>query len=191
MYILGTGALLVYIPPGKIDLAAPLQQVMQAGFGNWRLWDNSDGGDDRRYCSMYRLRARSRSSRMTARLPMVIGWDGLLPEWWSHLHPKFRTPVKALAHHDWRVHCGRAAEFLGSGRPGDYSDRYRRRDGLPVHHVHFAVLGDACSGSMLPEVRIGIGGPVGRAFRFPGLRWRRCRSRFCLSRACLTPGFSR
>jgi amino acid transporter len=34
---------------------------------------------------------------MASRFPMVIGWDGLLPEWWSDLHPRFRTPVKALA----------------------------------------------------------------------------------------------
>jgi glutamate:GABA antiporter len=34
---------------------------------------------------------------MIARFPMVIGWDGLLPDWWSDLHPRFRTPVKALA----------------------------------------------------------------------------------------------
>jgi len=27
---------------------------------------------------------------------MVIGWDGLLPQWLSDLHPRFRT-VKALA----------------------------------------------------------------------------------------------
>src|SRR5262249_255810 len=33
---------------------------------------------------------------MVARFPMVIGWDGLLPAWWSDLHPRFRTPVKAL-----------------------------------------------------------------------------------------------
>jgi amino acid transporter len=34
MYILGTGAMLAYVPPEKIDLAAPLPQLMQAGFGN-------------------------------------------------------------------------------------------------------------------------------------------------------------
>jgi glutamate:GABA antiporter len=33
---------------------------------------------------------------MASRFPMVIGWDGLLPDWWSDLHPRFRTPVKAL-----------------------------------------------------------------------------------------------
>jgi hypothetical protein len=33
-YILGTAAMLAYVPPEKIDLAAPLQQLVQAGFGN-------------------------------------------------------------------------------------------------------------------------------------------------------------
>jgi len=31
-----------------------------------------------------------------SRLPMVAGWDGLLPGWFSVLHPRFRTPVRAL-----------------------------------------------------------------------------------------------
>jgi hypothetical protein len=26
----------------------------------------------------------------------VAGWDGLLPSWWSELHPRLGTPVKAL-----------------------------------------------------------------------------------------------
>ena len=34
---------------------------------------------------------------MVARLPMVAGWDGLLPGWWSELHPTFRTPSKAIS----------------------------------------------------------------------------------------------
>src|SRR5271167_1390403 len=33
---------------------------------------------------------------MVARLPMVAGWDGLLPAWWSELHPVYRTPFKAI-----------------------------------------------------------------------------------------------
>jgi glutamate:GABA antiporter len=27
---------------------------------------------------------------------MVAGWDGLLPAWWSELHPRFQTPSKAI-----------------------------------------------------------------------------------------------
>ena len=30
------------------------------------------------------------------RLPMVAGWDGLLPSWFTRLHPKSRTPVNSI-----------------------------------------------------------------------------------------------
>jgi amino acid transporter len=30
------------------------------------------------------------------RLPMVAGWDRLLPAWFSRLHPKYKTPVNAI-----------------------------------------------------------------------------------------------
>ena len=30
------------------------------------------------------------------RLPMVAGWDGLLPAWFTRLHPRFRTPINSI-----------------------------------------------------------------------------------------------
>jgi amino acid transporter len=30
------------------------------------------------------------------RLPLVAGWDNLLPSWFTRLHPKFRTPVNSI-----------------------------------------------------------------------------------------------
>ena len=30
------------------------------------------------------------------RLPMVAGWDHLLPDWFSRLDPRYRTPVGSL-----------------------------------------------------------------------------------------------
>ncbi|HYV34820.1 MAG TPA: hypothetical protein VE988_03890, partial [Gemmataceae bacterium] len=30
------------------------------------------------------------------RLPMVAGWDGLLPNWFTRLHPRFRTPINSI-----------------------------------------------------------------------------------------------
>jgi amino acid transporter len=30
------------------------------------------------------------------RLPVVAGWDNLLPSWFTRLHPKFRTPVNSI-----------------------------------------------------------------------------------------------
>ena len=31
------------------------------------------------------------------RLPMVAGWDHLLPEWFTKLHAKYRTPLNSIA----------------------------------------------------------------------------------------------
>jgi len=30
------------------------------------------------------------------RLPLVAGWDNLLPAWFTRLHPRFRTPVNSI-----------------------------------------------------------------------------------------------
>src|SRR5215468_6692400 len=32
----------------------------------------------------------------SSRLPMVAGWDRLLPGWFSRLHPKFKTPINSV-----------------------------------------------------------------------------------------------
>ena len=39
------------------------------------------------------------------RLPMVAGWDHLLPAWFSRLHPRFKTPVGSII-------CVAAATFI-------------------------------------------------------------------------------
>src|SRR5262249_7544838 len=32
----------------------------------------------------------------SARLPMVAGWEGILPAWFTKLHPKYRTPINSV-----------------------------------------------------------------------------------------------
>jgi amino acid transporter len=95
MYILGTSAVLAYIPPAKVDVSAAVQQVMHAGFGV--------AGFGRALTALVAaafgvsfMASMVIVLGMVARLPMVAGWDGLLPRWWSALHPKFRTPSKAI-----------------------------------------------------------------------------------------------
>jgi amino acid transporter len=95
MYVLGTGAVLAYITPANVDLAAPVSQTMQAGFGvtGWGkvFTAITVGGFNIGYAATMVI-----CMGMVARLPMVAGWDGVLPSWWSALHPKFRTPYKAV-----------------------------------------------------------------------------------------------
>jgi amino acid transporter len=32
----------------------------------------------------------------SSRLPMVAGWDRLLPVWFSRLHPRYKTPINSI-----------------------------------------------------------------------------------------------
>jgi len=32
----------------------------------------------------------------SSRLPMVAGWDHLLPVWFSRLHPRYKTPINSI-----------------------------------------------------------------------------------------------
>ncbi len=95
MYILGTSAVLAYVPPGRVDLAAAVPQTMQAGFGVSGLGRVLTlivtGAFTVSYTASMVI-----TTGVVARLPMVAGWDRLLPRWWSELHPRFRTPSKAI-----------------------------------------------------------------------------------------------
>jgi glutamate:GABA antiporter len=96
IYIVGTGGILAYVAPADVDLAAGVPQAMRAGFGNFgagRFLSLSATGA----FNFVLIAALVLMVGMVARLPMVAGWDGLLPGWWSELHPRFRTPTKAIA----------------------------------------------------------------------------------------------
>lgn len=95
MYILGTSTVLAYVAPANVDLASPVGQVMQAGFGSSGLGRTLAAISVEAFNVGY-LAALVIVMGMVARLPMVAGWDGLLPAWWSELHPRFRTPAKAI-----------------------------------------------------------------------------------------------
>lgn len=95
MYILGTSALLSYNTPANIDLAAPVQQVMHSGFGSGG-WGTALTLMAVATFSIAVIASFVVFMGMIARLPMVAGWDGLLPPWWSQLHPTYRTPSKAI-----------------------------------------------------------------------------------------------
>ena len=96
MYILCTGAVLSYVPPANVDLAAAVPQAMQAGFG-FTGWGGALVKMAAWGFSISYLASMVVYVGMVARLPMVAGWDGLLPSWWSALNARYRTPIKAIA----------------------------------------------------------------------------------------------
>ncbi|PYQ69774.1 MAG: amino acid permease, partial [Acidobacteria bacterium] len=52
----------------------------------------------------------------TTRLPMVAGWDGLLPGWFTRLHARHRTPVNSIVFVGAATLALSAAGMIGVGR---------------------------------------------------------------------------
>ena len=95
LYILGTCAMLAYTPRDRIDLIAPIAQILGAALGASRLTAVLGGAAILGLLFAYFTQTVACIAQVS-RLPMVAGWDGLLPGWFSALHPRFRTPVRSL-----------------------------------------------------------------------------------------------
>ena len=95
MFILGTSAVLAYVKPENVDLIGPIPQVLSLGFNSF--------GWVSRIISVAILGVVMRQIALMSiyfigntRLPMVAGWDSLLPAWFSRLHRQHHTPVNSI-----------------------------------------------------------------------------------------------
>jgi amino acid transporter len=95
MFVLGTSTVVAYIPTNDIDLIGPLPQVLRAGFGPFGIAGPLVTIAILMTLSM-RVAQASVSFTAVTRLPMVAGWDRMLPAWFSTLHAKYRTPVNSI-----------------------------------------------------------------------------------------------
>jgi len=100
IYILMTVSMLSYTRADQIDLAAPVPQVLAAAFGGGGgavpIWVGVLG---RLAIFALALAVAAQYSLViaaTSRLPLVAGWDHLVPQWFTRLHPRFRTPTRSL-----------------------------------------------------------------------------------------------
>ncbi len=95
MFILGTGSVLAFVTPDKVDLIAPIPQVLSLGFGSFgwvsMLISITIFGVAARQIALMSIYFAGNT-----RLPMVAGWDNLLPGWFAKLHKKYRTPVNSI-----------------------------------------------------------------------------------------------
>jgi amino acid transporter len=95
MFILGTSAVLAIVPPDQVDLVGPVPQALRLGLGA--------SGVLGFLVPFAILAVTSRNVAnssliftATARMPMVAGWDSLMPAWFTRLHPSYRTPVNSI-----------------------------------------------------------------------------------------------
>jgi amino acid transporter len=95
MFILGTGSVVAFATPGHIDLIAPIPQTLRIALGN------SGVGNVVAIAAilLVQLRLLGAASYLftgVTRLPMAVGWDDLLPKWFTRLHPHWKTPVNSI-----------------------------------------------------------------------------------------------
>jgi amino acid transporter len=95
LFILGTGAVLFYIPVDSIDLVSPVPQVLAVAARPFGAGAQIAGAVIMAVLGM-RIAQCSLNFSATARLPMVAGWDHLLPRWFTRLHPRYKTPVNSI-----------------------------------------------------------------------------------------------
>jgi len=95
MFILGTASVLAFVSPNKVDLIAPIPQVLSLGFGSFgwvsTLISLTIFGVAARQIALMSIYFAGNT-----RLPMVAGWDNLLPVWFAKLHKRYRTPVNSI-----------------------------------------------------------------------------------------------
>ncbi len=95
MFILGTSTVVAFIPANDIDLIGPMPQVLRVGFAPFGIATQLV---TLAIVMSLGIRVAQASVNFTGitRLPMVAGWDRLLPVWFTRLHESYRTPVNSI-----------------------------------------------------------------------------------------------
>ena len=95
MFILGTSAVLAFSSPAQVDLIAPIPQTITRGLGSLGIVSIVAPAA----ILMLTSRLVANSSIVftgNTRMPMIAGWDRLLPAWFTKLLPWFHTPVNSI-----------------------------------------------------------------------------------------------
>lgn len=95
MFILGTSSVLAFVPRDQVDLIGPIPQVLSTGFRQLG-WVGTIGSIAILGITVRTIALMSIYFAGNTRLPMVAGWDRLLPAWFSRLHAKYKTPINSI-----------------------------------------------------------------------------------------------
>lgn len=89
LMILGTASVLTFSRPESIDLLMPPIQILSIAAPHFT-------GLASAIIILLLLSGSCLGFNVLTRLPMVAGWDHLLPDWFSRLDPRYRTPVGSV-----------------------------------------------------------------------------------------------
>src|SRR5438128_8170850 len=95
MFILGTSSVLAFVGNNPIDLIGPVPQTLRLGLQSFPIAGAVAS------VGIFLIATRTIASTSvhvtgSSRLPMVAGWDQLLPNWFSRLHSRYKTPVNSI-----------------------------------------------------------------------------------------------
>lgn len=95
MFILGTSSVLAFIGDNQIDLIGPVPQTLRLGLHSFQI-AGAIASAAILFMTVRSISSMSIHFTGSSRLPMVAGWDNLLPRWFSRLHPRYKTPINSL-----------------------------------------------------------------------------------------------
>jgi len=95
MFVLGTSSVVALVPREKIDLISPISQALTLGA---RPGDTGAGLIPLVIAVLLFafIAQQAISFGLATRLPLVAGWDHLLPAWFGRLHPRRKTPTNSI-----------------------------------------------------------------------------------------------
>jgi Amino acid transporters len=95
MFILGTSSVLQFVGNNPIDLIGPVPQTLRLGLHSFPI-AGVVASTGIMLMTVRTICSTSVHLTGSSRLPMVAGWDRLLPIWFSRLHPKYKTPLNSI-----------------------------------------------------------------------------------------------
>lgn len=114
LYILGTSGILAFVSPDAVDVIGPIPQALRSGFGLFGMVGPIVSIAILLLLLNY-LSSYTFYFSANTRLPLVAGWDHLLPNWFTRLHPKYRTPVNSILFMGAVALAASVAVLIGAG----------------------------------------------------------------------------
>lgn len=95
MFILGTSSVLALTGGEHVDLIGPVPQALSVGFHSFPVV-GAIVSIAILFLAMRSIALMSIYLAGSSRLPMVAGWDHILPEWFTRLHARYKTPINSI-----------------------------------------------------------------------------------------------
>src|SRR5262249_56186510 len=93
--VVGESSVVGVVRQENIDLMGPVPQVFRIGISSLGVAANVVPIAILLFLFI-RIAQSSVMFTGNTRLPMVAGWDHLLPVWFTRLHPRFKTPLNSI-----------------------------------------------------------------------------------------------